>query len=178
MWLLRHHGTARKMISALYLSSRKIYERRKGLLMGVFPKSRDTRSDEIVFKCEDPPSSSTFKLGVDPRRPFCSSLLGDCLQRNADHFLLVDAHAAVLIHRLVELTRVDLIPADLLSWATTMFKLPVWQQISKGAGTMGWVGRGLGLESSPIPDPNKDSPFGTIGSGRGTRGRKQVKFLF
>jgi hypothetical protein len=53
---------------------------------------------------------------------------------------LVDAHAAVLIHRLLDITRVEMMPTELLWWALPIFRSPMWQEISKGKDTMGWDG--------------------------------------
>ncbi|KAE9368703.1 hypothetical protein N431DRAFT_486180 [Stipitochalara longipes BDJ] len=83
----------------------------------------------------------------------------------------LDAHAAALIHRLVDITRLELIPADLVWWGNVMFKTSMWQQIFKGEGTMGWVGKEPLVEKITMLEANKVSKFGAIGSGRRDKGK-------
>jgi hypothetical protein len=49
----------------------------------------------------------------------------------------------------------------------------MWQQISKGDGTMDWVGRESLVEKTyePKADADKVSKFGAIGSGRTDEGK-------
>jgi hypothetical protein len=67
-------------------------------------------------------------------------------------FHLVDAHAAVLIHRLLDITRVEIMPTELLWWALPIFRSPMWQEISKGKDTMGWDGTESLREKMTVSD--------------------------
>ncbi len=91
----------------------------------------------------------------------------------ADALPTVDAHAAALIHRLVDIAQLELVPLDLIWWTGATFKNPMWQQISKGDGTMDWVGRESLVEKTyePKADADKVSKFGAIGSGRTDEGK-------
>jgi hypothetical protein len=54
---------------------------------------------------------------------------------------LVDGHAAALILRLTELTKVELMPSELLWWGQEILKCDQWKRVTKGEDTMGWSGR-------------------------------------
>jgi hypothetical protein len=66
--------------------------------------------------------------------------------------LLVDGHAAVLIQRLIDLTRVELIPSELLHYGRAVFNSDLWKRVMKGEDTMGWSGRATLQSMMAVPD--------------------------
>jgi hypothetical protein len=79
---------------------------------------------------------------------------------------LVDAHAAVLIHRLMDIKRVEMIDTELLYWARTIFSFHLWQQVSKGKDSMGWDGRSPMQDTMTVSDTDEVSKQDVKGKGR------------
>jgi hypothetical protein len=95
--------------------------------------------------------------------PFLGIYRGECTDAL---FHLVDAHAAVLIHRLLDITRVEMMPTELLYWAMPIFKSPMWQEISKGKDTMGWDGIESLRDKMTISDTDGTAKRDANGKGR------------
>jgi hypothetical protein len=79
---------------------------------------------------------------------------------------LVDALAAVLIHRLMDIKRVEMVNTELLYWARTIFSFHLWQQVSKGKDTMGWDGRPPMQDTMTVSDTDEVSKQDVKGKGR------------
>lgn len=83
-----------------------------------------------------------------------------------DSSLVVDAHVAVLIHRLLDINKFEIFPSELLWWAITIFRTPIWQQITKGKDTMGWNGKESWEDKTTISDTQEVSKPDVKGKGR------------
>jgi hypothetical protein len=79
---------------------------------------------------------------------------------------LVDAHAAVLIHRVLDIKKIEMINTELLWWAQTVFSSHYWEQISKGKDTMGWDGRLPMQDTMTISDTDEVSKQDIKGKGQ------------
>ncbi len=80
------------------------------------------------------------------------------------HRLLVDDHAAVLIKRLIDLTKVELMPSELLHYGLVVFDSDLWKRVMKGNDTMEWSGQPT-LQST-MTAPDEDSKPDVKGKGR------------
>jgi hypothetical protein len=79
---------------------------------------------------------------------------------------LVDGHAAVLIQRLLDLTRIEMVPSELIWWSREIHNSDLWKEASKGQDTMGWGGRPSLQEVMTMPDLDEPLQPNVKGKGR------------
>ncbi|PMD12713.1 hypothetical protein NA56DRAFT_756330 [Hyaloscypha hepaticicola] len=82
------------------------------------------------------------------------------------HGTALDAHAAVLIHRLLDIKKIEMINTELLWWAQTVFSSHFWDQVSKGKDTMGGGGRPPMQDTMAISDTDEVSTQDIKGKGQ------------